>query len=36
MTDPHVPGTAHTHEHDHGHAHDHDHVHEMSKDNLYS
>ncbi|OKI66550.1 tRNA (adenosine(37)-N6)-threonylcarbamoyltransferase complex transferase subunit TsaD [Streptomyces sp. MJM1172] len=34
VTDPHVPGTAHTHDHDHG--HDHDHVHEMSKDNLYS
>ncbi|NEE32463.1 tRNA (adenosine(37)-N6)-threonylcarbamoyltransferase complex transferase subunit TsaD, partial [Streptomyces sp. SID7982] len=32
VTEPHVPGTAHTH----AHSHDHDHVHEISKDNLYS
>ncbi len=36
VTEPHVPGAAHSHSHAHAHSHDHDHVHEISKDNLYS
>ncbi|MFE1362354.1 tRNA (adenosine(37)-N6)-threonylcarbamoyltransferase complex transferase subunit TsaD [Streptomyces harbinensis] len=39
VTEPHIPGQAHSHDHehshDHSHDHGHDHVHELSAANLY-
>lgn len=35
VTEPHIPGQAHSHDHEHSHDHGHDHVHELSAANLY-